>query len=138
MQVLLTLHREITTIIQNVNGKYTSMVLGQSEVLYGPGTITDVLCGCKFRISSQIILPDQSRADGGHCMGRQWSLPDRPERKSAGRLLRHWHYRHYRGQAGCRQVTGVEVNRDAVKDAITNARKAIENYLLSLCGRRRL
>ena len=43
---------EITTIVQNLNDRYTSMVLGEQEkVLYGPGYIEDVLCGCTFRIS---------------------------------------------------------------------------------------
>ena len=45
-------HPEITTIVQNVNDKFTSMVLGnKSEVLYGDGKITEELCGLKFRIS---------------------------------------------------------------------------------------
>ena len=55
---LLKLHPEITTIVQNVNDTRTSMVLGRQEkVLYGPGTITDTLCGCKFRISPKSSFP---------------------------------------------------------------------------------
>ena len=47
-------HPEITTIVQNINGRGTSMVLGDREqVLYGKGYITDQLCGCTFRISSK-------------------------------------------------------------------------------------
>ena len=47
-------HPEITTIVQNINGRGTSMVLGDREqVLFGKGYIEDVLCGCRFRISSQ-------------------------------------------------------------------------------------
>ena len=53
---LLKLHPEITTIIQNVNNKYTSMVLGDKEaVLYGKGYIEDILCGCTFRISAKSL-----------------------------------------------------------------------------------
>lgn len=49
---LLKKHPEITTIVQNINNKFTSMVLGEKEtVLYGNGYIEDVLCGCIFRIS---------------------------------------------------------------------------------------
>ena len=49
---LLKIHPEITTIVQNINNKFTSMVLGEKEtVLYGNGYIEDVLCGCTFRIS---------------------------------------------------------------------------------------
>lgn len=47
-------HPEITTIVQNVNGAATSMVLGKrSIVLYGKGYIEDVLCGNRFRISPE-------------------------------------------------------------------------------------
>ena len=47
-------HPEITTIIQNINGMSTSMVLGKrSKTLYGKGYIEDVLCGCRFRISAE-------------------------------------------------------------------------------------
>ena len=47
-------HPEITTIVQNINGRGTSMVLGEKEhVLYGKGYIVDTLCGCSFRISSR-------------------------------------------------------------------------------------
>ena len=49
---LLELHPEITTIILNVNDRFTPVVLGEREkVLYGPGTIEDTLCGHRFRIS---------------------------------------------------------------------------------------
>ena len=47
-------HPEITTIIQNINGMSTSMVLGKrSKTLYGKGYIEDVLCGCRFRLSAE-------------------------------------------------------------------------------------
>ena len=52
INALIGRHPEITTIVQNVNNKFTSMVLGdKSEVLYGDGKITEELCGLKFRIS---------------------------------------------------------------------------------------
>ncbi len=42
----------ITSVVQNVNPRKTSAVLGFSEhVLYGPGKITDTLCGLTFSIS---------------------------------------------------------------------------------------
>ena len=45
---------EITTIVQNVNGRDTNAILGNQErTLYGPGFILDSLCGLSFRISSQ-------------------------------------------------------------------------------------
>ncbi len=44
----------ITTIIQNVNNKSTSAVLGNKEkILYGKGYITDILLEKKFKISAK-------------------------------------------------------------------------------------
>ena len=52
VEKLLEIHPEITTIVQNVNMKQTTMVLGErNRPLYGPGYIEDVLCGLRFRIS---------------------------------------------------------------------------------------
>ena len=43
----------IKTIVQNINNKHTSMVLGdRNYLLYGKGYVEDILCGLKFRISS--------------------------------------------------------------------------------------
>ena len=52
LKALCEKHPEITTIVQNVNDRRTSMVLGKRNiVLKGKGYIEDVLCGCRFRIS---------------------------------------------------------------------------------------
>ncbi len=52
VKALLKEHPEITTIVMNINDKRTSMVLGDREqTLYGKGYIEDVLCGSTFRIS---------------------------------------------------------------------------------------
>ena len=49
---LLKLHPEISTVVININDRKTSMVLGEREkVSFGKGYITDELCGCRFRIS---------------------------------------------------------------------------------------
>ena len=54
VKALRKLHPEITTIVLNVNGQKTSMILGEKEtVLYGKGYIEDELCGKTFRISSK-------------------------------------------------------------------------------------
>ena len=46
--------KDITTVIQNVNNRKTSAVLGDKEkILYGKGFITDILLGKKFKISSK-------------------------------------------------------------------------------------
>ena len=52
IRALLSAHPEITTIVQNVNSRRTSVLLGDREqTLYGPGFIRDTLCGMTFRIS---------------------------------------------------------------------------------------
>ena len=52
VKALLKEHPEITTIVMNINDKRTSMILGDREqTIYGKGYIEDVLCGNTFRIS---------------------------------------------------------------------------------------
>lgn len=52
VKALLALHPEITTIVQNINDKRTSMILGERNmILYGKGYIEDILCDKSFRIS---------------------------------------------------------------------------------------
>ena len=54
VKALLEIHPEITTIVQNVNRRDTSMVLGDKEkVMFGRGYIEDELCGCRFYLSSR-------------------------------------------------------------------------------------
>lgn len=53
-RALLAAHPEITTIVQNINDRQTTMILGNREkILYGPGYIEDRLCGRVFRIASR-------------------------------------------------------------------------------------
>lgn len=47
-------HPEITTIVQNINPRRTSVVLGNEEkVIYGKGYIEDILLNRRFQISSK-------------------------------------------------------------------------------------
>ena len=49
---LTNLHKEISTIIYNVNKRDTNVILGESEkTLFGKGYITDEILGLKFNIS---------------------------------------------------------------------------------------
>lgn len=44
----------VVGVVQNINPTQTSAVLGNREkVLYGPGTVTDILCGLQFALSSR-------------------------------------------------------------------------------------
>ena len=52
MEALRREHPEITTVVQNVNDRTDSLVLGSKyQVLWGKGYIVDRLCGCSFKIS---------------------------------------------------------------------------------------
>ncbi len=118
---LLKLHPEITTIVQNVNNKFTSMVLGEREtVLYGKGYIEDVLCGCRFRISPKSfyqINPVQTHVlyskavEYAELTGTQRVIDAYCGIGTIGIVAAR--------QAG--QVIGCELNADAVRDARVNA-----------------
>lgn len=115
-------HPEITTIIQNINGRGTSMVLGNKEnVLYGKGYIVDELCRCKFRISSKSfyqINPVQTEVLYGKALelagltGQEMVIDAYCGIGTIGIIASR--------QAD--QVIGVELNQDAVKDAVNNAK----------------
>lgn len=54
IKALLARHPQITTIIQNINSRKTSVVMGEKEiVLYGKGYILDKLLGHTFKITSK-------------------------------------------------------------------------------------
>ena len=118
------LHPEITTILQNVNDKRTSLVLGEREkVLYGPGYIVDELCGCRFRISAKSfyqINPVQTEVLYSKAMefaeltGKEKVLDAYCGIGTIGLVA---------AKHGAGQVLGVELNPDAVKDAIQNAKE---------------
>lgn len=117
------LHPEITTVLLNVNDKFTSLVLGQREkVLYGPGYIEDKLCGLTFRISAKSfyqINPVQTEVlystaiELAGLTGQETVLDAYCGIGTIGLIAS--------GRA--KQVLGVELNRDAVRDAIANARR---------------
>lgn len=53
VDALVKLHPEITTIVENVNKRHTNVILGTSEkVLYGPGVIKDKILDLTFEISA--------------------------------------------------------------------------------------
>jgi len=128
VEALLKLHPEITTVLMNLNPFHTSMVLGESEkVLYGPGFIEDTLCGCVFRISAKSfyqINPVQTEI-----LYRK--AVEFAELSNAETVIDAYCGIGTIGLVAAKQskqVIGVELNRDAVKDAIANAkRNGIEN-----------
>jgi 23S rRNA (uracil1939-C5)-methyltransferase len=122
VKALRKVHPEITTIVLNVNNKKTSMVLGdREEVIYGSGFIRDTLCGCTFRISPKSfyqVNPVQTEILYSKAM------------EFAGLTKNDKVIDAYCGigtigivAAGyAKNVIGVEINPDAVRDARTNAK----------------
>lgn len=120
---LLRKHPEITTVVLNINPKDTNLVLGdKEEILFGNGYIEDTLCGCVFRISPKSfyqINPVQTEKLYGKAMelaklDKNTTVLDAycgigtiglVAAKTAGNVI------------------GVELNPDAVKDAISNCKR---------------
>lgn len=123
VKALLKLHSEITTIVVNVNNRGTSMVLGEKEqVIYGKGYIEDELCGKTFRISPKSfyqVNPVQTEKlyrkalDYAALTGKETVLDAYCGTGTIGLIAS--------SQAG--KVIGVELNKDAVKDARENAKR---------------
>lgn len=123
VKALRALHPEITTVVLNVNERKTSMVLGERNIpIYGKGYIEDTLCGCTFRISPTSFYQIN---------------PVQTERlyKTAMMLAR-LNKRDVVIDAYCgigtigmvaaktvKEVIGIELNAEAVRDANTNAKR---------------
>ncbi|MCD8154766.1 MAG: 23S rRNA (uracil(1939)-C(5))-methyltransferase RlmD [Clostridiales bacterium] len=123
VKALLKEHPEITTVVQNLNDRKTSMVLGDRNiVLYGKGYIHDVLCGRSFRISPgsfyqvnpvQTEILYRTAVDFAGLNGTERVIDAYCGIGTISLLAA--------GHAG--QVLGVEQNPDAVRDARINARE---------------
>ena len=119
---LLETHPEISTVVLNINDRFGPVVLGEREkVLYGPGTIEDTLCSHRFRISPSSfyqINPVQTEVLYGKAVefaaltGTETVLDAYCGIGTIG----------ITASDKAKQVIGVELNRDAVRDAIANAR----------------
>ncbi len=123
VKALREIHPEITTIVVNVNNRDTSMILGEKEqVIYGRGYIEDELCGRVFRISPKSfyqVNPVQTEKlyakalEYAGLTGKETVLDAYCGTGTIGMIAS--------GHAG--RVIGVELNRDAVKDAVSNAKR---------------
>ena len=128
---ILKKHSSVVTIVQNVNKRKTNVVLGEMErVLFGKGYIEDVLLGINFRISSKSfyqINPIQTEV--------LYSKAIEMAKLSKSDVVL---------DAYCgigtialvvskyvKEVIGVEIVKEAIWDAKTNAKNNnIENILL--------
>ena len=113
---------QVETIVQNINAGQTSLVLGpHSEVLYGPGYIREQLGDFTFRISPRAfyqINPVQTEVlyrtalDYAGLTGKETVVDAYCGTGTIGIFA----------SRNAARVIGVENNRDAVRDAISNAK----------------
>ena len=116
-------HPEITTVVVNVNSRGTSMVLGDKETaVYGRGYIEDVLCGKVFRISPKSFYQvNPVQTEVLYSKAVEWAGLTGGERVldaycgigtiglvASDRAV---------------EVIGVELNKDAVRDAGWNVKR---------------
>ncbi len=114
---------EITTIVQNINKKRTSMVLGDRDiVIYGKGFIEDDRLGLKFRISPGSFFQINSgqtvklyglALEFAGLKGKERVLDAYCGTGTIGMFL----------SKKAAKVTGVELNPDAVRDARENSKR---------------
>lgn len=115
-------HPEINTIVQNVNAYNTSMVLGpRNIVLTGKGYIEDVLCGYRFRISpSSFYQINHQQTEKLYKAAISMAEITKKDTVIDAYCGIGTIGIAASGKAG--QVIGVELNKDAVKDAEENAK----------------
>ena len=122
-KALVKAHPQITTIVQNINDKDTSMVLGErNQVLYGRGFIEDKLCGKTFKISPtsfyqvnpvQTELLYNKAMEYANLTGEEVVVDAYCGTGTIGIVA----------SDHAKQVIGVELNKAAAKDAITNVKR---------------
>lgn len=124
VKALCALHPRITSVVLNVNGRHTSMVLGERNiVLYGRGYIEDELCGNRYRISPNSfyqVNPVQTQVLYEKAMayaqltGKETVIDVYCGIGTIGMTAA--------GRA--KKVIGVELNPSAVRDAAANAKRS--------------
>lgn len=116
-------HPNISTVVINVNDKKTSMVLGERNItVYGKGFIEDKLCGCTFRISpNSFYQVNPAQTEGlyekaiqcAKLTGKEKVIDAYCGTGTIGIIA----------SKHAKEVLGVELNKDAIRDAITNAKR---------------
>lgn len=128
IKALRDLHPEITTVVLNINNRHTSMILGEKEtVAYGRGYIEDVLCGKRFRISPKSFYQVNSiQTEYLYRKAIEYAELEGTENVLDAYCGIGTISLAVSGLAA--KVTGVESNRDAVRDAVVNAKlNGVEN-----------
>ena len=122
VKALRAAHPEITSVVLNVNDKQTSMVLGSRNItLYGKGYIEDILCGCRFRISPSSFYQINS-VQTEKLYGKAIELAELTGEETVFDAYCGIGTIGITASADAGRVIGVELNKDAVRDAAINAK----------------
>ncbi len=124
VKALIQMHPEITTILFQLNDEKTSMVLSENkiEALYGPGFIEDTLCGLSFRISpASFYQVNSTQTEVLYDTAMRMARLSGKERVldaycGTGTIA-------LVASRYAKEVVGVELNGNAVRDAKENAKK---------------
>lgn len=127
-------HPEIRTVVMNVNMRRTSVVLGERErVVYGSGWIEDELCGHRYRISAKSFF----QINHTQCevlYGKALSLLNLAGTETVLDAYCGIGTIGMSVAKRVKQVIGVENNRDAVRDAIANAKRNQVKNIRFVCA----
>lgn len=121
---------EVTTVVENINGEKTNIILGEKDkILFGKGYINDTLCGVKFRISAKSFYQTnpimteilyKTAMDYANITENDVVFDAYSGIGTIGLIA---------ATKGAKHVTAVENVKEAVEDAIYNAKaNNIANY----------
>ena len=123
VDALIKKHPEITTIVENVNSRHTNVILGNKEkVLYGKGYIKDSILGLTFNISAssfyqvnpkQVEILYKTALDLIDFNKKEVVLDAYSGVGTIGLIA----------SKNAKKVYSVEINKDAHKNAIDNAKR---------------
>ena len=115
-------HKNIKTVISNINSRKTSVVLGDEEIVaYGDGYIEDILLGKKFKISSKTFYQiNHAQTEILYSKAIEMAHLNKYDRVLDA----------YCGIGTialsvadmCKEVIGVEINKHSIRNAIDNAK----------------
>ena len=125
---------EIETVVQNINGADTSLVLGKKDkVLYGSGRLEDTICGKRFLISPRSFFqvnPLQTEilysvaVEFANLTGTETVVDAYCGTGTIGIVA----------SDKAKRVIGIELNPDAVEDAKLNAKRNNVSNIRFVCS----
>ena len=133
VDVLTKLHPEITTVVENVNARHTNVILGNHEkVLFGPGFIRDKILDLTFEISASSFF--QINPVQVEILYKTALNLIKPQQKPI--ILDAYSGVGTIGLIAARnasKVISVEINKDASRNAIENAKRNNVNNIEFYC-----